>query len=232
MKDFSKLEKKLGVVFKDKKLLKQAFIHKSYLNENRNFPLGHNERLEFLGDAVMELVVTRYLYLNYENPEGELTNWRSSLVKGETISKVGRNLGFNDYLYLSHGEAKATGKARDLILANNFEAVIGAMYLDQGYEACEDFLKKNLISLLPEIIKEGLYIDAKTAFQEAVQERVGVTPVYKVLDESGPDHARKFKVGAFVENKKVGEGEGASKQKAQEAAAQDAIQRNGWKKSK
>ncbi len=231
-KDFSKLERELGVEFTNKDLLKQAFIHKSYLNENRNYPLGHNERLEFLGDAVMELIVTKFLYLNYENPEGELTNWRSSLVKGEMISKVAKTLGYNDYLFLSKGESKAEGKARDLILANCFEAVVGAMFLDQGYDICEQFLIKNLIAHLPEIIEEGLYIDAKTAFQEIVQEKMGFTPEYKVIEESGPDHNRHFKVGAYINDEEAGIGEGHSKQKAQEAAAKDAMNKKGWKPNK
>lgn len=228
-KGFSELAKKLDLKFKQPQLLQQAFIHRSYLNENRGCPLDHNERLEFLGDAVMELIVTEYLYLNYPNPEGELTNWRSSLVNGNMISKIARRLGFENYLYLSRGESKDTGRARDLILANSFEAVVGAVYLDQGFESAKQFIHKNLLTELPAIISGKLFIDPKSSFQELSQEKTGVTPAYKVLQESGPDHDKHFTVGAFIGDEQVGVGEGPSKQAAQITAAEDALKNKKWK---
>jgi ribonuclease-3 len=223
MKNFHQLEKIIEIRFKNKNLLKQAFIHRSYLNEHPKFSLPHNERLEFLGDAVLELVVTEYLYKNYSNPEGELTNLRASLVRGQTISKVAKNLGFNDYLHLSRGEGKSTGRARDLILANTFEAFIGALYLDSGFDSCQKFIQKNLIKELPEILKKKLYTDPKSRFQEQAQERIKITPSYKVLADMGPDHNKIFTVGVFLGDKKVGQGKGLSKQEAESAAASDAL---------
>ncbi len=227
--DFKKLQTKIAVKFKDPELLKQAFIHRSYLNENRGCPLDHNERLEFLGDAVMELIVTEHLYKNYPNPEGELTNWRSSLVNGRMISSVAKKLGFEDYLYLSHGEQRDQGRARDLIMANCFEAVIGAIYIDQGFDSAQKFIHNNLVGELPKILEAQLYRDPKSQFQEISQERSGITPNYKVLSETGPDHNRHFVVGAYIEEKKVGEGTGPSKQAAQITAAADALEKQGWK---
>ena len=227
-KDFSKLQTKIATKFTNQDLLKQAFIHRSYLNENRGFPLDHNERLEFLGDAVMELVVTEHLYKNYPNPEGELTNWRSSLVNGRMISSVAKKLGFEDYLYLSHGEQRDQGRARDLILANCFEAVIGAIYQDQGFGAAQKFIHKNLVGELPKIIEAQLYRDPKSQFQEISQEKSGVTPTYKVLSETGPDHNKHFVVGAYIKEEKAGEGTGPSKQAAQIDAAADALKKKGW----
>ena len=223
MKDFKKLESRIAINFKDKDLLRQAFIHRSYLNEHPKFELHNNERLEFLGDAVLELVVTEYLYKNYPNPEGELTNWRASLIKGETLSKVARKLGFNDYLFLSRGEAKSTGRARDLILANNFEAVIGAIYLDQKLEATSIFINKYLIKELPEILEKKLYTDPKSRFQELAQDKAKITPVYKVLKEEGPDHNKVFTVGVYLEDKLAGSGQGPSKQAAELEAAASAL---------
>ncbi len=223
MKDFSKLEKTIGVKFKDKELLQQAFIHRSYLNEHPNFKLSHNERLEFLGDAVLELVVTEHLYRNYPNPEGELTNWRAALVKGETISQIARELGFNDYLYLSRGELKSTGRARNLILANAFEALIGAIYLDQGLRAARDFISRFIIVKLPEVLRKKLYIDAKSYLQEIIQEKMKITPRYEVLDKWGPDHAKKFRIGVYFNDKLAGEGVGSSKQAAEQEAASNAL---------
>lgn len=222
-KDFSKLEEKIGIAFKDKDLLKQAFVHRSYLNENPNFSLSHNERLEFLGDAVLELVVTEYLFQNYPNPEGELTNWRSALVKGETLSDIANNLNFNGYLYLSRGEAKGNGRARQLILANTFEALIGAIYLGQGEEVAKRFIEREVIVRLPEILKKEMHIDPKSKFQEIAQEKTGITPVYRVLREEGPDHDKRFTVGVFIEDKKMGEGTGPSKQAAEIQAAEQAL---------
>ena len=171
MIDFEVLEKKLGLKFKNKGLLQQAFTHRSYLNENPNFKLEHNERLEFLGDAVMELIVTEYLYKDYpEKAEGDLTNWRAALVNAKMLTSVAEDLGFNDFLLLSKGEAKELGKARAYILANAFEAFLGALYLDSGTKPCDEFIKKYLIKNLPDIIKDGSYKDAKSKFQEEAQE--------------------------------------------------------------
>ncbi|EKD49850.1 MAG: hypothetical protein ACD_63C00028G0002 [uncultured bacterium] len=227
-RNFNKLEKKLGVTFKNKKLLQQSFIHRSFLNENRNFPLENNERLEFLGDAVLELIVTEYIYGEYPNPEGELTNWRSSLVNGNMLSKISRKLEFEKYLYLSRGEQKDKGRARELLLANCFEAVVGAIYLDKGYEAAKVFIKKNLIVKLPQIIEKKLFIDPKSKFQELSQEKTGITPTYKVLKEHGPDHNKYFAVGAYIGKEQVGIGEGASKQDAQTKAAEEALKKKSW----
>jgi len=229
MKDFSLLEKKLGLKFKNKDLLTQAFCHRSYLNENPDFPLEHNERLEFLGDAVLELVVTKYLYQKYpKKSEGELTNWRASLVNAKMLSEVAKDLDFNDYLLLSRGETKELGKARQYILANTSEALIGAIYLDQGSDVCQKFIKKYLITKLPEIIEKGLFKDAKSSFQEEAQERVGITPTYKVLDEWGPDHAKHFIIGVFLGQDLVAKGEGSSKQEAEEEAAKNALKTRSW----
>jgi len=229
MADFSLFEKKLNLTFKKKDLLTQAFCHRSYLNENPEFRLEHNERLEFLGDAVLELVITENLYHDYpQKPEGELTNWRASLVNAKMLADIARTLGFNSFLLLSRGEAKETGKARQYILANTFEALIGAVYLDQGYEACSKFIKKHLWPQLPKIIKSGAFRDAKSRFQEEAQEKVGVTPTYKVLEERGPDHAKHFIVGVFLEKELVAKGEGASKQEAETDAAKNGLAVKGW----
>ena len=229
MKDFAILEKKLNLKFKNKDLLIQAFCHRSFLNENPDFYLPHNERLEFLGDAVLELVVTEYLFQKYpQKSEGELTNWRAALVNAKQLSEVARDLGFNDFLLLSRGEAKELGKARQYILANTFEALIGAIYLDQGYQVCQDFIKKYLTIKLPEIIEKGLFKDAKSRFQEEAQERVGITPTYQVLEEWGPDHAKHFIVGVFLDKELVAKGEGSSKQEAELEAAKNALEAKNW----
>jgi ribonuclease-3 len=229
MKDFSLLEKKLNLKFKNIDFLVQAFVHRSYLNENPKFHLFHNERLEFLGDAVLELVVTEFLYKKYpQKPEGELTNWRAALVNAKMLSEIARNLEFNDSLLLSKGEEKEIGKARQYILANTFEAVIGSIYLDQGYKACDKFIAKNLLTKLPMIIEKGLFKDVKSSFQEEAQERVGVTPTYKVLEEWGPDHAKHFIIGVFLKDELVAKGEGSSKQEAEEDAAHHALQIKEW----
>ena len=207
----------------------QAFTHRSYLNENPDFYLSHNERLEFLGDAVLELVVTEYLYQKYpKKSEGELTNWRAALVNAKMLSSLAQELDFNDFLLLSRGEEKEMGKARQYILANAFEAFIGAIYLDQGYKICQEFIKKYLLKKLPEIIEKGLFKDVKSRFQEEAQERVKITPTYKVLDEWGPDHAKHFIVGVFLGNELVAKGEGSSKQEAEEEAAREALETKGW----
>jgi len=228
-KNFSRLEDKISTNFKNQNLLKQALVHRSYLNENPNFGLDHNERLEFLGDAVLELVVTEYLYDNYPNPEGELTSWRAALVNAKMLSQLARQLGFDDYLYLSRGEAKdKNNKARDYILANTFEAVIGAIHLDQGYQAVQEFIKRVVIAELPNVLANQLYIDPKSLFQETAQEKLGITPHYEVVDESGPDHNKHFVVAVYVDKEKVAEGKGSSKQEAQEAAARNGLKAKGW----
>jgi len=229
MKDFDLLEKKLGLKFKNKDLLIQAFCHRSYLNEKPDFYLTNNERLEFLGDAVLELVVTEDIYQNYpEKPEGELTNWRAALVNSKFLGKLARDLDFNDFLLLSKGEAKELGKARLYILANTFEALIGAVYLDRGYKICQEFIKKHLMPKLPDILEKGAFRDAKSRFQEESQERKGITPLYKVLEEWGPDHAKHFIIGVFLNEELVAKGEGSSKQEAEEEAAKNGLEIKNW----
>lgn len=230
MKDFSTFEEKIGVTFNDRDLLVQAFVHRSYLNEHPDFRLGHNERLEFLGDAVVELVVTEYLYANFPNPEGELTNWRAALVNANTLAAIAQDdLGMEAYLYLSRGEAKDAGsKARQYILANAIEALIGSMYLDRGMEVVRDFIMRYVISKLPNILEKKLYIDPKSRFQEAAQESSGVTPAYRVLSETGPDHAKEFEVGVYLGSELVASGKGSSKQDAQIEAARKALEVKGW----
>jgi ribonuclease-3 len=229
MKDFSPLEKKLKIKFKNKNLLTQAFVHRSYINENPKFRLSHNERLEFLGDAVLELVVTEYLFKKYpQKSEGELTNWRAALVNAKMLSEISQNLGFNDFLLLSRGETKEKGKARQYILANTFEAFVGSLYLDRGYSVCQKFIKREVIKELPRIIEDRLFKDAKSLFQEKAQEIAGVTPTYKVLREWGPDHAKHFVIGVFLRNELIAEGEGSAKQEAEEAAAKAALEIKNW----
>lgn len=228
--DFSQFEQTAGVKFKDERLLKQAFTHRSYINENRDSGLEHNERLEFLGDAVLELVITDYLYSKMkESAEGELTALRSALVNADTCAKVAQSLGVNDFLLLSKGEGKDTGRARQYILANALEAIIGAIYIDQKYDAAKEFIVKHVVPLLEEIVAERKWIDAKSLFQEKAQENIGITPVYKTVRESGPDHDKHFTVQVSVGSEIFGEGEGKSKQDAEQAAAQDALEKKGWK---
>lgn len=223
------LEQTLGVTFQNKDTLQQALVHRSYLNEHPDFRLGHNERLEFLGDAVLELIVTEHLYLNYENPEGELTNWRAALVNAEMIAEICTKLEIEPYLHLSRGEAKDAGsKARKYILANAFEAILGAIYLDQGWESSKKFVNDRVLSELPRVLKNQLYIDPKSRFQEAAQEHTGITPSYKVLSETGPDHAKEFVVGVFLGKDQIATGTGTSKQEAQVSAADAAIVAKGW----
>lgn len=231
MKDFSQLEKKLKVKFKDKDLLTQAFTHRSYLNENPGFKLSNNERLEFLGDAVLELSVTDYLYKKYDDkPEGELTSWRASIVNAKTLSKVAERIGFNDFLLLSQGEEKEKGKARQYILANTIEAFIGSLYLDQGMKICNHFIEGNVLIELPFIIENSLFKDAKSFFQEKAQEKYSITPVYRVLAEKGPDHYKKFTIGVYIGKELVAEGEGLSKQEAEEQAAKNGLEKKKWNK--
>lgn len=229
MNDLKPLEQTLGVSFHDKDTLRQALVHRSYLNEHPDFRLGHNERLEFLGDAVLELVVTEYLFHHYENPEGELTNWRAALVNADMLSDICSQLFVEDYLYLSKGEARdKDSKARRYILANAFEAIIGAIYLDLGWEEAQDFIQRTVLVKLPEILRDQLHIDPKSRFQEAAQERVGVTPNYKVLSEEGPDHNKKFEIGIYLGKELVATGTGTSKHEAQVAAASAALREKGW----
>jgi len=226
--DLSKFEKTIKIKFNNKDFLEQALVHRSYLNENPDFHLKDNERLEFLGDAVLELVVTDYLYGNYPNPEGELTNWRAALVNTKMLAKVAEQLGVSDYLLLSRGESKDTGRARHYILANAFEALIGAIYLDQGYDKVQVFIEKQILSQLPEIIKQKLYQDPKSQFQEESQERVSLTPAYKVIREWGLDHDKQFVVGIYLDKELIAQGQGSSKQEAQEKAAASALEKKGW----
>ncbi len=227
--NLSHLEKSIGIKFNNQELLQQSLIHRSYLNENPDSPLEDNERLEFLGDAILEMVVTEHLYQNYPNPEGDLTNWRAALVNAKLLAKVASRLKINNYLFLSRGEAKDTGRARQYILANAFEALIGAIYLDQGYEKARRFIEKEILEELPQILKQKLYRDPKSSFQERAQDRFGITPVYEVIKEWGPDHAKHFVVGVYLNQELVAKGEGASKQEAQEKAAEAALRKKEWK---
>lgn len=228
MKDLTELEKKLGVEFEDKELLKQSLTHRSYLNENPDFDLNHNERLEFLGDAVLELAVTEDLFKEYSEPEGELTNWRSALVNSEMLARVSEKLEIEDYLLLSRGEKKDRGRGRRYILGNALEAVIGAIYLDKGYKVVKKFVEENFLTHLPRILEEGLYKDAKSLFQEEAQDRLNITPTYEALSEEGPDHNKKFTVGVCLDDELVAKGGGFSKQAAQEEAARKALERKNW----
>lgn len=229
MKSFDTFEKSIGVTFNDKNLLTQAFLHRSYLNEHRDVGLEHNERTEFLGDAVLELVITDYLFRNFpDNTEGELTAYRSALVNTGTLSSVAAKLNMGDYLLLSRGEAKDTGRARQYILANTYEAFIGAMYLDQGYEAARVFIERTIVPLMGEIIEKRLWQDHKSFFQEQAQDKTGITPSYQTIGESGPDHDKQFTVGVFLGTQKIAEGGGKSKQEAEQAAARAGLEAKGW----
>jgi len=213
---------------KNPDLYRQAFTHRSYLNENRSYDLEHNERLEFLGDAVLELVVTKYLYENFPNPEGEMTSWRAALVCGEMLSRVARELKIEDQLLMSRGEAKDTGRARQYILANAVEALIGVIYLDRGYDHASEFITKNIICHLDEVLEKKLYLDAKSYFQERAQEVASTTPDYREHSATGPDHDRVFVVGVYLGEECIAEGEGPSKQEAQRNAARKALEDKGW----
>jgi len=229
-KNFGGLEKKLSLKFNNKDLLIQAFCHRSYLNENPEFSLGHNERLEFLGDAVLEIVVTEYLYLSFETtPEGDLTNWRASLVNAKMLYEISREMGIEECLYLSKGEARDKNKkSRQFILANAVEAVIGAIYLDQGMSVAKKFILERVVVRLEDILKNRTYLDPKSVFQEKAQEIKGITPHYQILDEHGPDHAKIFTVGLYIDDEQVATGTGSSKQEAQVDAAAQGIKNMGW----
>ncbi len=223
------LEDRLGHRFADRAIILQALTHRSYLNEHADFPYTHNERLEFLGDAVLELIVTEYLFKNFANHEGDLTNWRAALVNAKTLAGIATQLDFEEYLLLSKGEQRDAGtKARMYILANAIEAIIGAVYLDGGMEASTKFIHTHILSHLEFILKNELYVDPKSKFQETAQDLLGVTPVYKVLEEKGPDHAKEFTVGVFLDKQMIAVGRGSSKQEAQVAAAQAGLEAKGW----
>ena len=229
MKDFSEFESKINIKFKNQDLLKEAFTHRSYLNENPSWPVGQNERLEFLGDAVLELAVTDFLFMRFpEKPEGELTSFRAALVNANMLSSVAQDLGINDYLLLSKGESKDVGRARLFILANCFEALIGAIYLDQGYDPASRFINENILPKMDEILNKKLFRDSKSLFQERAQEITGVTPSYEVVKEWGPDHDKHFVVGVYVGKELVAQGEGPSKQEAQQQAAMAGLKAKGW----
>lgn len=230
MNNLEKLENSLGVKFTNPDLIRQALVHRSYLNEHPDFPLGHNERLEFLGDAVLEIVVTEFLYLNFKDTaEGDLTNWRASLVNAKMLYVIAGELKLEDYLHLSRGEAKDKNKkSRQYILANAVEAVIGAIYLDQGIEVAKTFILKNIVVKLDDILQNQLYLDPKSRFQEEAQEKKGITPHYEILNEEGPDHAKMFTVGLYLGEELVASGEGSSKQEAQVDAAAKGLLKMNW----
>lgn len=227
--DLIELQKVLGVSFKNPLILLSAITHRSYLNEHRDSSWEHNERLEFLGDAVLELVVTDFLFSKYpEKPEGELTAIRAALVNTNSLATASELLGVNKFLLMSKGEAKDEGRARQYILANVFEACIGALYLDQGYDAAQAFIAGRLFANTDNIVKKRLWQDAKSRFQELAQEKASITPTYDTLSQDGPDHDRVFTVGVFLRHEKVGEGKGRSKQEAEQQAASNAIANKGW----
>jgi ribonuclease-3 len=219
----------IHVTFNDPTLLRTAFTHRSYVNEHKGDRVEHNERLEFLGDAVLELVVTRFLFDKYpDKTEGDLTSYRAALVNTNTISEAATRLGMNDCLLLSRGESRDTGRARQYILANTFESVIGALYLDQGYDAAHDFIAAHIFPLADEVVRRRLWQDSKSHFQEQAQERVSITPSYAILSEEGPDHDKHFTVGAYLGDELVARGDGKSKQEAEQVAAQAALEAKAW----
>ncbi len=229
MSDLTDLAARLSLSFTDPNLFAEALTHRSYLNEHRDHPGTHNERLEFLGDAVLELATTDFLFRKFPaKPEGELTAYRAALVNTVSLAETAQALGINEHLLLSKGEARDTGRARDVILADAFEAIIGAIYLDQGYGPAEQFIAKHISGKLDEVIKKRMYQDAKSRFQEAAQEKHGATPSYTTLQEAGPDHDKRFTVGVFVASAEIARGEGKSKQEAEQAAAKAALEKTGW----
>mgnify|MGYP002412672324 CR=1 FL=1 len=224
METYNEITKKIGIEFKNKKLLKTAFTHRSYLNENRGQGLENNERLEFLGDAVLELIISSFLFTNYPNKtEGDLTSIRAAIVRTESLADESRRLDIGKYLKMSKGEEDSGGKEKEYLLANLYESVLGAIYLESGYKTCEDFVSKTLLQKVEKIISEKLFIDPKTKVQELMQSKFKVTPTYEIIKEDGPDHDKVFTVGLFMDNKKLSEGYGHSKQKAEEDAAKNAI---------
>lgn len=228
-KDFKTFEQSIGVSFNDAALLRQAFTHRSYINEHRGEVQGHNERLEFLGDAVLELISTHFLYDKFpDKAEGDMTAYRAALVNAVTCAEVAQEVGMNDYLLLSKGEAKDSGRARQMLLANAFEALVGAIYLDQGYDAAKKFIEEHLFPKIDDIVHNKLWQDAKSSLQEKVQDAESVTPAYAVIKESGPDHDKHFTVGVYVKDTLWAEGEGKSKQEAEQTAARAALEQKGW----
>ncbi|MBI2984031.1 MAG: ribonuclease III [Candidatus Kerfeldbacteria bacterium] len=229
MADIDEIQTILKHQFLHPDLLRQALVHRSYLNEHPDFPLGHNERLEFLGDAVLELVVSQHLFHHYPNPEGDLTNWRASLVNAKSLSTVAAELDLDHWLMMSRGEAKEkNSKARQNIHANAVEAIIGALFLDGGLAPAEAFIMARILSKLPDILQQQLYVDPKSKFQEMSQAILGITPSYKVLKEWGPDHDKHFLVGLYIDDDQIAAGEGASKQEAQVMAAFNGLAAKGW----
>jgi ribonuclease-3 len=229
MRNFEEFEEKLGYSFKTPELLQMALTHRSYINESRTRDGKHNERLEFLGDAVLELITTEFLYAKYPNkPEGDLTSYRSGLVNTSTLATVSLELGVNDFLLLSKGESKDTGRARQYILANAFEAIVGALYIDGGYDTAQKFVAKYLLPMTEDIVEKHLWRDAKSRFQELAQEREGITPSYQKVSESGPDHDREFTMAVFLGNEEIAQGMGKSKQEAEQIAAGKALTIKGW----
>lgn len=224
--DFEELEEKISIKFNSKNLLRNALIHRSYLNEHPETNLGNNERLEFLGDSILSFVVSEFLYKNYpSNPEGDLTSFRAAVVNSRSLAKIAEGLELGKYLYLSRGEEATGGRTRQYLLANSFEALLGAIYLDKGLKSAEKFINKFLIPDLIEIIEKNLYKDYKSSLQELSQEEVDLTPTYKVTSEVGPDHAKRFKMGVYLGNKLLAEGEGNSKQLAEQEAARIALEK-------
>ncbi len=226
--DVERLAQVCGIAVRNRDFFVEAMTHRSFLNENKNHGYPHNERLEFLGDAVLELVVTEYLFTHYTNPEGEMTAWRAALVNGEMLARVAREVGIEGFLLMSKGEAKDTGKARNYLLANAVEALIGALYRDQGYEAAQRFILAKIVSHIDEILEKKTYLDPKSYFQEKAQEHVNVTPHYQLVSETGPDHDREFTVAVYVGEEEVARGTGRSKQDAQRSAARTALEKKGW----
>lgn len=229
MFDANLLSKTLDIRVENAALFHEALTHRSYLNEHKNHPVPHNERLEFLGDAVLELVVTERLYADYpDRPEGELTALRAALVNSDMLAKVGYAAEVEQFLLMSRGEAKDTGRARSYLVANVVEAIIGALYLDRGYSAAQAFIETHILNRIQEVLDAKLYTDPKSRFQELAQEKQGITPQYRVLRESGPDHDRRFIAGVYIGDELVAEGEGLSKQDAQRNAAKEGLSKKGW----
>lgn len=229
MINLDQIEKNIGISFKNKSLLQNALVHRSYLNENPDFELSDNERLEFLGDAVLELIVTDFLYKNSKEPEGILTNFRASLVNTKMLASVSDKLDIKEYLYLSKGEKNGVDERSKIgILADSCEAIIGALYLDQGLKMAEKFIRENILIDFDKIVKEKSYVDYKTYFQEASQAKVGITPTYEVKSESGPDHDKEFEIGVYLNEDLIAVGKGKNKQSAQEEAAKNATDIKNW----
>jgi len=229
MPDFKTFAERLGFPFNNLNLLIEALTHRSYLNEHRDYAGSHNERLEFLGDAVLELATTDFLFKKFPaKPEGELTAYRAALVNTVSLAESAQLLGISDYLLLSRGEAKDTGRARDVILADAFEAIIGAIYLDSGYASAEAFIAKNLYNKIDDVIAKRSYQDAKSRFQEVAQEKRGITPNYETLSEVGPDHDKRFTVAVFIGSSEIARGTGQSKQEAEQSAAQAGLDKTSW----